>query len=278
MRSRFLLLLLPVLFVFSCTIEKRVHRPGYHIEWKKRLHATKGQETDLRPENAVAAIRVAADDATDSAAAVVVSEPNHEVRIFQEEQQTVSDKPLNIQMPSGTHEQLSKSVQIRQTEQSARAKPKAIVVILAAAWFIVAALLVIAGISLLAGSPFWGILLLVIAAIMLFLPLFGGIGGGGKKKKKSSAGFASAFAPKPKSRFQRRMSFRPDKDVQRKAVIVFVLILLYVALAVLGVILGISMISSGTMAVGILLLVLGGLMLLIPAAALIFVALSGEKE
>lgn len=161
---------------------------------------------------------------------------------------------------------------LQRHEKIQRAKPKAAVVILTAAWFIVAALLLIAGISLVSGSPVWGIILLVLAGIMLILPLLGI--GGGRTNKKSSAGFAP-FAPEPRLRYRFRM--KPDKDMQRKAVIVFILILLYVILAILGVVFGISLLSAGTTAVGILLLVLGGLMLLIPATALIFVAVSGER-
>ncbi len=37
----FIVLLLPV----SCTIEKRVHRNGYHIEWKQKNHAVPSEES-----------------------------------------------------------------------------------------------------------------------------------------------------------------------------------------------------------------------------------------
>lgn len=33
------------LFLFSCTVTKRVHRSGFHIEWKKNYHAQKVQKT-----------------------------------------------------------------------------------------------------------------------------------------------------------------------------------------------------------------------------------------
>jgi hypothetical protein len=269
MRSRFLLLLLPAVLVFSCTIEQRVHRPGYHIEWKKRLHAVKGETDEIRPERVVAGTRSEKNEIFDSTTVVPVVVPEASEPAAKEKK--VSVTPPEMKAPSNVQEQLSKPLQPKQNERITHAKPKAVVVILTAAWFIVAILLLIAGISLISGSPVWGIILLVLAGVMLFLPLLGI--GGGRSKKKSSAGFAPMYEPRPRY----RMSLRPDKDVQRKAIIVFVIILLYIALAVLGVIFGISLISSGTLAVGILLLVLGGLMLLIPAAALILVSLSGKK-
>jgi hypothetical protein len=45
--QRFILLVcLPVLFLFSCTIEKRVHLPGYHIESARHGSVSKKQRTD----------------------------------------------------------------------------------------------------------------------------------------------------------------------------------------------------------------------------------------
>ena len=35
------------LFLFSCTVTKRVHRPGYHIEWKKNYRVQKEDKTVL---------------------------------------------------------------------------------------------------------------------------------------------------------------------------------------------------------------------------------------
>lgn len=66
-----LLLFFPI--IFGCTITKRVHRPGYHIEWKKNYRQSdarknQGQETALQansnttephPEEQLTAIEIA---------------------------------------------------------------------------------------------------------------------------------------------------------------------------------------------------------------------------
>lgn len=53
MKTQLLVLLLglPAILFFSCTVEKRVHMPGYHVEWKNRQLAPQQEESAqaLRP-------------------------------------------------------------------------------------------------------------------------------------------------------------------------------------------------------------------------------------
>jgi hypothetical protein len=47
-------LLLIIISLFSaCSLEKRVHRPGYHISWKEAVHASNIQKFDTRPEEQI---------------------------------------------------------------------------------------------------------------------------------------------------------------------------------------------------------------------------------
>lgn len=45
----FITFLTVVLFISSCSIEKRMHRPGYHIEWKKSYQDINQEGTDKNP-------------------------------------------------------------------------------------------------------------------------------------------------------------------------------------------------------------------------------------
>jgi hypothetical protein len=56
-RFRLHCILLPLILLFSCTVTKRTHLPGYHVEWRKplpktetaaaTLEAIRGQEPDM---------------------------------------------------------------------------------------------------------------------------------------------------------------------------------------------------------------------------------------
>jgi hypothetical protein len=50
---RFIILLLSITFIASCTVQKRLHRPGWHIEWRHQMKKTKDasrqDEVDLNP-------------------------------------------------------------------------------------------------------------------------------------------------------------------------------------------------------------------------------------
>jgi len=64
----FILLLLPIVFITSCKVEKRLYRPGYHVEWKgqkaKSFTASVSDDAPRTNENTVTN-RINSDDEED---------------------------------------------------------------------------------------------------------------------------------------------------------------------------------------------------------------------
>lgn len=61
-----LILPLLVLMIASCTVTKRVHRPGFHIEWKKNYRIQKDNVTAIEPSNTVQLSEVTEDEKPNS--------------------------------------------------------------------------------------------------------------------------------------------------------------------------------------------------------------------
>lgn len=190
MKTQLLVLLLglPLLF-FSCTVQKRVHRPGYHVEWKKRQVASQQEETTaVRPDVEQAALsreptlasventEVAANEPVLIAETVVSVEEKTQPEEMPGVQEQRPDRafPLNLTLPK-TEKRLQQDdrQQTSMSQSDSRNRAGLLLAPIKLLFTIVLIALVIVGVVLLfvLESALGGTVLLAAGAVLLILIL-----------------------------------------------------------------------------------------------------------
>ncbi|MDH4472992.1 MAG: hypothetical protein QE487_10335 [Fluviicola sp.] len=97
MRSSFSFLCTTILLIAvlaSCTIEKRLYQPGYHVEWNKRLHSV--SETEPLTEKQLSDQLIHADKQhSETILATPTSEATTKARVLSETISQTQDRVLN---------------------------------------------------------------------------------------------------------------------------------------------------------------------------------------
>jgi hypothetical protein len=294
----FIIVLLAVFF--SCTIEKRVHRPGYHIEWKKRLRPAEasGERRSFSVETPeAAAINELPAEQTDSIAIAETVPDNDSIRPLAEKQAIV---PFHLnRQKQATPEIIPKEQRIdafgghmRKHAKDAQMDDlqKIVLIILIAVTLYVLLFLagLIVGLVILDTAPIWGIVLLSISGLMAIVPLsifiLDAIKYNREQKEKArktaaaSGAFSARRSPFVSGRKKRSRFVPSPSDLIWLGILFIFIFLLYVALAVTGIVLGISLIVMGTYFWGILLLTLGSFLFLFPIIGLIIANRQDKKE
>jgi len=170
--------------LFSCTIQKRTHLPGYHVQWKaseKKVdnHKSVAGQDKMAEESLSVEQEAIAQNAPVSVSAVRISDASNEEQVQQNDQperltapavaftnetafvpELVTDKPVSMEQKAPD------------MKQSAKLKGDSAEVSLL--FLIVAGVFIVIGIVLIAllTSPIPAIIFFVLGAIFLIIPLY----------------------------------------------------------------------------------------------------------
>lgn len=173
--TAFLSCLLTILLLHSCTAEKRLYRPGFHIEWNKRYISEREEAEPVTKEQVVIhSSEVAFSDSTRQEQYV----PEESEHIEQSDQIVVQQQSVHSeqanQMEKATHadqQTLMKSVQEVKYDQhvvpNAEGLRRAILLFFLIFLLIIILFIVLAFVIGL--DTFWGVFFLVIGGILFIL-------------------------------------------------------------------------------------------------------------
>lgn len=265
MRPPILISILLLAVFFSCTIEKRMHRPGYHIEWKKRFGKAQAQErkktfSPTAETEQPAILTETIRDTTHALAAIgdtlfpVIS------AAIPKTEPAASEKP--VEKPGFSHslpesKQESPTDNVRKKHMDLDGVFTLIIAVLA----VYAALMLtclIVGVLIVDTAPVWGIILLFIGGCMLLTPIIGIIASNISRRKevrlqpdptdppprKAFAGrnIPRQFSPLGLKGFLR--GFPSSRQMRNAFIGIGILVLLYLAAMVLAIVYGILLLGT----------------------------------